>query len=77
MEETDHANLGQLLAYLVNLEAKTAIWVSAAPVEEHQHVVKWLNEITSDDVNFYLVQVEGLRMRRKVISAFADANAEE
>lgn len=63
LEKTDHAHLGQLLTYLVNLEAKTAIWVSAAPVEEHQHVIEWLNEITPDDVNFYLVQVEGLRMR--------------
>jgi hypothetical protein len=63
LEKTDHTHLGQLLTYLVNLEAKTAIWVSAAPVEEHQHVIEWLNEITPDDVNFYLVQVEGLRMR--------------
>jgi uncharacterized protein DUF4268 len=63
LEKTDHGHLGQLLTYLVNLEAKTAIWVSAAPVEEHQHVIEWLNEITPDDVNFYLLQVEGLRMR--------------
>jgi hypothetical protein len=63
LEKTDHTHLGQLLTYLVNLEAKTAIWVSAAPVEEHQHVIEWLNEITPDDVNFYLVQVEGLRMQ--------------
>ena len=32
---TDHTHLGQLLTYLVNLEAKTAIWVSAGPVEKH------------------------------------------
>jgi hypothetical protein len=63
LERTDHTHLGQLLTYLVNLEAKTAIWVSAAPVEEHQHVVEWLNEITPDDVSFYLVRVEGMRMR--------------
>jgi len=63
LEKTDHGHLGQLLTYLVNLEAKTAIWVSSAPVEEHQQVIEWLNEFTPDDVNFYLVQVEGLRMK--------------
>lgn len=63
LEKTDHTHLGQLLTYLVNLEAKTAIWVSAAPVEEHRNVIEWLNEITPEDVNFYLVRVEGLRMR--------------
>lgn len=63
LERTDHVHLGQLLTYLVNLEAKTAIWVSAAPVQEHQQVIEWLNEFTPEDVNFYLIQVEGLRMR--------------
>lgn len=63
LQKTDHTHLGQLLTYLVNLEAKTAIWISAGPVEEHQHVIEWLNEITPDDVNFYLVEVKGLRMR--------------
>jgi len=63
LEKTDHTHLGQLLTYLVNLEAKKAIWVSAAPVQEHQYVVEWLNEITPDDVSFYLIRVEGLRMR--------------
>jgi len=63
LEKTDHTHLGQLLTYLVNLEAKTAIWISPWPVEEHSHVVEWLNEITPDDVSIYLVKVEGLRMR--------------
>ena len=64
LERTDHRHLGQLLTYLVNFsQAKTAVWVSAAPVEEHQQVIEWLNEITPGDINFYLVQVEGIRMR--------------
>lgn len=63
LQKTDHTHLGQLLTYLVNLEAKTAIWISAGPVEEHQQVIEWLNEITPDDVSFYLVEVKGLRMK--------------
>ena len=35
LEKTDHKHLGQILTYLTNLEAKTAIWISSDPVVEH------------------------------------------
>ena len=62
LERTDHDHLGKVLTYLVNLEAKTAIWVSPAPRPEHMRVVQWLNEITPVDVAFYLVKVEAVRI---------------
>lgn len=58
---TDHNHLGKLLTYLVNLDAKTAIWVTSDPRPEHQKVVEWLNETMPDDMSFYLVKVEALR----------------
>lgn len=62
LEPTDHRHLGQLLTYLVNLEARTAIWVTSDPRPEHLRVVDWLNEVTPEDVSFFLVRVEAIRI---------------
>jgi hypothetical protein len=62
LEQTDHRHLGQLLTYLVNLDAKTAIWVASEPRSEHQKVIAWLNESTPADISFYLVKVETIRI---------------
>src|SRR5207302_4470293 len=43
LERTDHGHLGQILTYLVNLEASTAIWITSHPCSEHQKVINWLN----------------------------------
>ncbi len=62
LERTDHDHLGKLLTYLVNLEAKTAIWVTPEVRSEHQRVIDWLNKSTSADFSFYLVRVEAVRI---------------
>jgi hypothetical protein len=60
LEKTDHGHLGQILTYMVNLDAKIAIWITTNPVEEHTRVVEWLNETTPHDMFFYLVRVEAV-----------------
>lgn len=62
LEKTDHDHLGKFLTYLVNLDARTAIWVSTEPRAEHMKVINWLNESTSEDLAFYLVKVEATRI---------------
>lgn len=62
LEKTDHDHLGKLLTYLVNLNANTAIWITAEPRPEHKRVMDWLNESTPANVSFYLVKVEALRI---------------
>jgi Domain of unknown function (DUF4268) len=62
LERTDHSHLGQVLTYLVNLDAKTAIWLTSEPRAEHQRVISWLNEATPEDIAFYLVRVEAIRI---------------
>lgn len=62
LERTNHNHLGQLLTYLVNLEAKKAIWITTEPRPEHQRVIEWLNEASSSDVGFYLVRVEAAKI---------------
>ena len=62
LERSDHSHLGQLLTYLVNLKAKTAIWIMIEPRPEHQKVINWLNENTPADTSFYLVKTEAIRI---------------
>jgi hypothetical protein len=62
LERSDHDHLGKLLTYMVNLEAKTAIWVATEARPEHQRVIDWLNESTPADMAFYFVKVEAIRI---------------
>lgn len=62
LEQTDHDHLGKLLTYMVNLEAKVAIWIVANVRQEHLRVIDWLNESTATDTHFYLIQVEAIRI---------------
>ena len=62
LEKTDHNHLGQIITYLTNLEANTAIWITSAPTEEHTKAIGWLNETTPDDISFYLIKLEAIRI---------------
>ena len=62
LETTNHDHLGKILTYLTGLDAKTAIWVTTNPRPEHLKALAWLNEITPEDVSFYLVRVEAFRI---------------
>ncbi len=61
LEKTDHTHLGQLLSYSVGSDAKTVIWVSPDPREEHIAVMEWLNEVTPADMRWYLMKLEVVR----------------
>ena len=62
LEKTDHDHLGKVITYLSNLDAKTAIWVSSNPREEHIKAIDWLNEFTPEDVSFFLVRIEAVKI---------------
>ena len=62
LEKTDHIHLGQVITYLTNLEANTAIWISTRPTEGHIKAIDWLNEVTPEDIAFYLVKVEAIQI---------------
>jgi hypothetical protein len=59
---TDHDHLGKVLVYLSNLEAKTAIWISANPRPEHKTAIEWLNETCPADTSFFLVKLEAYQI---------------
>ena len=57
---TDHDHLGKMITYAAGLGASTIIWVSEYVREEHQKAIEFLNNGTTSDLNFFLVQIEAL-----------------
>lgn len=62
LETTDHDHLGKVITYLVNLEAKTAIWITTDHTYEHEMAIDWLNSNSQDDIAFYLVKLEAIQI---------------
>ncbi len=69
LEKTDHTHLGQIITYLTNLEANTAIWIASDPIDEHIAAVDWFNETTPEDIAFYLVKIEAIRIGKNSSAA--------
>ena len=55
LEKTDHNHLGQIITYVSNLEAKTVVWITSEPRQEHVNALSWLN--TQTNVDFYLIKL--------------------
>jgi len=62
LEKSDHDHLGKVLTYMTNLEAGVGIWINSDPREEHIKVFEWLNEVTPEDIAFYLVKLEAIQI---------------
>lgn len=61
-DKSDHDHLGKILTYLVNLEAKKAIWICENPQPEHLEAIDWLNKTSPPDIAFYLVKLEAFQI---------------
>ena len=59
---TDHSHLGQILTYASGLKAGVTVWISPQFRDEHREALTWLNEISSEDVNFFGVEIEILEI---------------
>lgn len=60
LEQTNHKHLGQIMTYMINMDAKVAVWIAKKLREEHIKVINWLNEST--DKYFYLIQLESYQV---------------
>lgn len=61
-EYTDHDHLGKLVTYASGFDAKYMIWITENYNEEHRAAVDWLNEISHENISFFLLQVEFVRI---------------
>lgn len=62
LDETDHIHLGQLLTYAAGLDAKTIVWVAGKTRPEKKAAVEWLNKVTKDELSFFLVRIEVVKV---------------
>ncbi len=58
LEKTNHDHLGKVVTYASGLGAKTVVWVAREISEEHRRAVDWLNEVTTDAVGFFALELE-------------------
>lgn len=59
---SDHQHLGQLLTYAAGFEGAIVVWISSELRPEHERSLSWLNSISSEDVAFFGVRIEVLRV---------------
>ena len=62
LEASDHRHLGQLLTYASGHNAGIVVWIAAGFREEHRSAIEWLNRGTNDEIDFYAVEVRGIRI---------------
>lgn len=55
---TDHDHLGKLMTYAAGLDANYAVLVSERLRPEHLAALEWLNEVSTDEIGFFGIEVE-------------------
>ncbi len=58
LEKTNHSHLGQIIAYAAGVGAKKVIWVAESFRQEHAAALRFLNDNTTDELNFFAVEIE-------------------
>lgn len=62
LEATNHDHLGKIITYAAGLKAKVVVWIVKEAKEEHRAAVEWLNNNTSSDVNFFLIEIHAYKI---------------
>ncbi|HLH32130.1 MAG TPA: DUF4268 domain-containing protein [Terriglobia bacterium] len=62
LESTDHTHLGQILTYAAGLGAVTVVWIAQRFTDEHRAALDWLNEISSENIQFFGLEIEVWRI---------------
>jgi len=62
LEATNHDHLGKIITYASGLDAKVIVWVVKEAKEEHRAAVEWLNNNTTKDINFFLIEIHAYRI---------------
>ena len=62
IESANHSHLGQLLTYAAGIGAQTMVWVATEFTNEHRSALAWLNEYTAEEMRFFGIVVEVVRI---------------
>lgn len=66
LEVTNHDHLGKLITYGSGLDAEIIIWIVERVREEHQQAITWLNENTTKNLNFFLIEMQAWRIGKSL-----------
>lgn len=58
LERTNHTHLGQILTYAAGVGARKVIWVAESFRTEHVAALEFLNQHTTDELDFFAVEIE-------------------
>ena len=61
--QSDHDHLGKLITYSANKEAGIIIWITNELQAAHKNALDWLNKITPEDMTFYGIELEVVRVQ--------------
>jgi len=59
---TDHNHLGQILTYAAGADASSIVWIATSFREEHRQAIDWLNENTQENVHFFGIELQVVRI---------------
>lgn len=62
LESTNHDHLGKIITYASGLNASVIIWIVKVAREEHSSAIEWLNNHTDEDISFFLIQIEVIKI---------------
>lgn len=62
LEPTNHDHLGKILTYASGLDATIVVWIVERAREEHASAIAWLNEHTTQDVDFFLIEIHAYQI---------------
>jgi hypothetical protein len=62
LDPSDHKHLGQLITYASGLDASVIIWITPQIRDEHKQAIEWLNNIGGDEISFFLIRPEVIRI---------------
>jgi hypothetical protein len=62
LEGTNHYHLGKIITYASGLDAKVIVWIVKEAKEEHRAAIEWLNNNTSESINFFLIEIHAYRI---------------
>lgn len=62
LEPTNHDHLGKIITYASGLDASVIVWIVESARSEHISAVEWLNNHTTDEVAFFLIEVHAYKI---------------
>jgi len=62
LEMSNHDHLGKIITYASGLDAQVIVWIVKEAREEHRSAIEWLNNNSTSNVGFFLIELHAYRI---------------